>query len=144
MVVTAAVFQLPMFWLKALAPLNVPNMSVTKAVFQEDIFPLNKVVSSNRYFMLVMVLTFQSFKVVPTKLVHPLNAFVIVVVKERSGSLVAGIVKLVAPSNAPLKDSHFPSPQLVIVLISVLEAWSPSMYILPMSFPASFNVTLIV
>ena len=133
-----------MFWLKSAAPLNVPNMSVTKAVFQEDIFPLNKVVSSNRYFMLVIVLTSQSFKVVPTKLVHPLNAFVIVVVKERFGSSEAGMVRLVAPSNAPLKDSHFPSPQFVMVLISVLEAWSPFMYISPISFPASLTVTVIV
>ena len=133
-----------MFWSNATAPLKVPNISVTAEVFQDEIFPLNKVVSSNIYFMLVIVLTSQSFKVVPTKLVHPLNAFVIVVVKERFGSSVAGIVKLVAPSKAPLKDSHLPSPQFVMVLISVLDAWSPFMYISPISFPESLTVTLIV
>ncbi|CAI8273252.1 MAG: Uncharacterised protein [Cryomorphaceae bacterium] len=41
---------------------------------------------------------------------------------ERSGSSVAGIVKLVAPLKERSKLSHFPSPQFVMVLISVLEA----------------------
>ena len=81
---------------------------------------------------------------VPTKLEQSLNAEFILVVNERSGWSVAGMVKFVAPLKAPSKLSHFPSPQLVIVLINVLEAWSPFMYISPISFATSFTVTVIV
>ena len=73
--VTAAVFQEPIVPLKAEAPINVPSILVTVEVFQ-------------------------SFKVVPTKLVQSRNAHLILVVNERSGSSVAGIVKFVAPLKA--------------------------------------------
>ena len=90
-------------------------MLVTEAVFHEDIFPLKAVASLNKAYILVTAAVFQSFKVVPTKLVHSLKALAISVVNERSGSSVAGIVKLVAPLKELFQDPHFPSPQFVIV-----------------------------
>ena len=40
--VTAAVFQEPIFWLKAGASRNIRDISVTKTVFQEEILPLKE------------------------------------------------------------------------------------------------------
>ena len=76
-------------------------------------FPLKAVALLNKEVILVTAAVFQSFKVVPTKLVQSRNAELISVVNERSGSSVAGIVKLVAPLKALFKVSHFPSPQLL-------------------------------
>ncbi len=51
MLVTAAVFQLPIAWLNALARLNMLYMSVTAAVSQSPIDWLNALASENMEFM---------------------------------------------------------------------------------------------
>ena len=143
--VTAAVFQEVIFWSKTLAPLNITNIVVTAAVSQEDIFPLKAEALLNKPSIEVTAAVFQSFKVVPTKLEQLWNAELILIPdRVRSGSSVAGIVKLLAPWKAPEKVSHFPSPQFVMVLISALEAWLPFIYISPISLSESFTATVIV
>ena len=58
MLVTAAVFQLPMGWLKEVASLNIDSMLVTAAVFQLPMSWLNEVAPSNIDSMLVTAAVF--------------------------------------------------------------------------------------
>ena len=57
---TLAVFQLAMFWLKAVAELNIPPMSVRLAVFHFEMSSLNAGLLLKRSVMFVAALTSQS------------------------------------------------------------------------------------
>jgi hypothetical protein len=60
MSVTLAVFQLARFWLKAVAPLNMPFIFATDATFQLPMSELNVGLKANNEPMLVTAAVFQS------------------------------------------------------------------------------------